>query len=272
MTFPQPSTVINCTNLSSCFQTIYNFLFAILIAWAFIYFLYGAFQYLLSAGGVYSKEEGKNKMKNSVIAVIISLSIPIILNMINPEIFKVQLRVPIVTVTPALYVSLGAVEISEKSLDTSSSTVQERFLSPTGAGSFGTASDICRSISTKCDVKNIFTGTSTLTNISFANNDNGTEYINPALKDAIINLDKSLKGANIKAIITDGYSVGDHASSCHTVYGTCIDVVTAAKPPTDSSWDQVISIARSNGFAVLDERYINGSKFSTGAHLHLEAR
>ena len=95
---PQPSQLINCSDLASCFQNLYNFFFAILIALAFLSFLYGAFLYLLSAGGVFQKERGKNVMKNSIIAVIIALIIPVILNMINPSIFKSKLSIPQVTV------------------------------------------------------------------------------------------------------------------------------------------------------------------------------
>jgi hypothetical protein len=268
-TLPSPSELIKCTDLASCFQAIYNFFFAILIALAFLNFLYGAIKYLLSAGGVFPKEEGKKKMVNSIIAVIIALGIPIILNMINPEIFQVKLRVPKVEVTPPLYVSLEAVETSEKTLDTSKTEIRARFLPPTGPRRLGPLLDCSRN-SRECDVKKIFKDTP-LANISFANNDNGTEYINPGLKNMIIQLDQELKRAGIKIIITDGYSIGDHASPCHMVSGTCIDVVVAGKPPTDSSWDRVIEIARSVGFGVLDERYIRASQYSTGAHLHLEA-
>jgi hypothetical protein len=270
MPLKPPSEFIKCTDPTSCFQAIYNFLFAILIALAFLYFLYGAFQYLLSAGGVFPKEEGKKKMINSIIAVIIALVIPIFLNMINPGIFQVKLQVPKVKVESALYVSLEAVEISEKELDDSKPEVQKKFLPPTGRSKWGTTIPTCRNTPSECDVKNVFKNTP-LTNIRFANNDNGTEYVNPALKDMIVELDKKLKDAGIKIIITDGFSVGDHASKCHTVLGTCIDVVVADKPPTDPSWDKVIEIARSVGFSVLDERYIKGSKYSTSAHLHLKA-
>jgi hypothetical protein len=62
-----------------------------------LYFLYGAFLYLLSAGGVYSQEEAKRRMINSVIALLIALGLPIILYMINPNIFNVTLQVPKVT-------------------------------------------------------------------------------------------------------------------------------------------------------------------------------
>lgn len=99
-TIPQPSQLINCSDLSSCFQAIYNLLFAIFVALAFLYFLFGAFQYLLSGGGVFSKEQARSKMRNSIIALIIVLVIPIILNLINPGIFRgIKISIPKVTVT-----------------------------------------------------------------------------------------------------------------------------------------------------------------------------
>jgi hypothetical protein len=54
--------------------------------------------YLLSGGGIFKKDEGKSRMTNSIIAVIVALIIPIILNMINPGIFQVVLQIPEVTV------------------------------------------------------------------------------------------------------------------------------------------------------------------------------
>jgi hypothetical protein len=94
-----PSELIHCDSLTSCFQALYNFLFALLILLAFLNFLYGAFLYLLSGGGIYDKEKGKNKMRNSVVAFLVALIIPIILNMINPKIFSSELRIPKVKVT-----------------------------------------------------------------------------------------------------------------------------------------------------------------------------
>lgn len=106
MSLPQPSQLIKCDDISSCFQTIYNFLFAIFIGLAFLNFLYGALQYLLSGAKVFGKEEGKNRMKNSIIALIVVLVIPIILNLINPNIFKAKLWIPKITVTlPQLFIS-----------------------------------------------------------------------------------------------------------------------------------------------------------------------
>jgi hypothetical protein len=311
---PTTATTTFCKDLPSCFQAIYNLLFALLIALAFLYFLYGAFLYLLSAGGVYSQEEAKRRMINSIVALLIALGMPMILYMINPEMFKVTLQVPEVTTTSVeRMISLDEVEIAEQDLDTDSPEVQQRMASPTGPtvtlseaeksqclSSLSIERDIFLSalaqtryprISSKCDCRNIFKD-SPLKNIKFRNNDNGTEYINPKLKNIIIALDRELQKAGIKIIITDGLSpcvepysnnkcppgkkldrsinkCCDHKSKCHRIYGTFIDVVVLGKPPTDPSWNTVINIARSVGFHVLDERRIRGSQFSSGAHLHL---
>jgi hypothetical protein len=101
---PTTATTTFCKDLPSCFQALYNLLFALLIALAFLYFLYGAFLYLLSAGGVYSQEEAKKRMINSIIALLIALGMPMILYMINPEMFKVTLQVPEVTTTEAVII------------------------------------------------------------------------------------------------------------------------------------------------------------------------
>jgi hypothetical protein len=292
---PAPSDVFECKDLSSCFQALYNFFFALLIALAFLNFLYGAFLYLLSGAKIYSQDEGKKKMKNSIIAIIVALTIPIVLNMINPEIFNVVLKIPEVKVQ--MPVSLDDVEISE--IDLNLTPQSPGFEKPTRSRSIPLENS-CEEFRNKnqlwkCDAKNMFGIPAglfkRLSNISFANNDNGTEYINPALEETIREFDKKLKEEKIKIIITEGYSpctppkngacppgkkldegkCCDHKAACHRVYGTCIDVVVRA-PLTDPSWDRVKEIARSVGFYVLDERYEKGSKFSKGAHLHLDAR
>jgi hypothetical protein len=94
---------MQCSDLSSCFQAIYNILFVILIALAFLYFLYGAFLYLLSGAGIYNKQEGKNKMQNAIYSILVALIIPVILNTINPDIFQVQLKIPQVKVQLPAY-------------------------------------------------------------------------------------------------------------------------------------------------------------------------
>jgi len=112
-TLPSPSQIINCQDIVSCFQAIYNFLFAIFVAMAFLYFLFGAFEYLFSGSGIYAKEKGKSRMKNSIIALIIALVLPVILNMINPYIFKAELQIPQATVKP-LVLEINAPETSSE--------------------------------------------------------------------------------------------------------------------------------------------------------------
>ncbi len=94
-----PSKLINCTDLSTCFQALYNFSFTLFLALCFLMFVYGAFQYLLSGAGIFSKEEGKKRMINSIIALIVILVIPLILNLINPQIFQAKLKIPKVEAT-----------------------------------------------------------------------------------------------------------------------------------------------------------------------------
>lgn len=104
---PRPFELIKCSDIVSCFQSIYNFFFMILLALAFLNFLYGAFQYLTSGAGIFKKEEGKNKMKNSIIAVIVVLLVPLVLQLINPEIFtNINLSIPKVKATlPSLIIT-----------------------------------------------------------------------------------------------------------------------------------------------------------------------
>ncbi len=96
---PAPSQLVNCTDLVDCFQKIYNLFFAIFLALAFLYFLYGAFEYLLSGASITRKEVGKSKMVNSIVALIIVLIMPVIINIINPEIFKgAKIKFPVLEV------------------------------------------------------------------------------------------------------------------------------------------------------------------------------
>jgi hypothetical protein len=184
---PSPSQLIQCTDLVSCFQAIYNFLFAILIAIAFFNFLYGAFTYLLSGAKIFQQQEGKSKMKNSIIAIIITLSIPIILNIINPGIFEAKLF------TPEVKIQLPEFEGEE---------------------------------SYKADSPDQYS-TSTFVNI----NDLDLDNIQPGSNKIVVSrsiignlklLDKKLGAKKIE--ITSGYSQA-HQSSCHTIYGTCVDLV-----------------------------------------------
>ncbi|BCX15502.1 MAG: hypothetical protein KatS3mg097_394 [Candidatus Parcubacteria bacterium] len=98
---PQPSELLltQCSDIATCFQAIYNLLVAILIALSFLFFVFGAFQYILSAANIYNAQEGKDKMKKSLIALIIALIMPAIMYFVNADIFtNVKLFIPKVTV------------------------------------------------------------------------------------------------------------------------------------------------------------------------------
>jgi hypothetical protein len=84
---PSPEELIKCSGLGNCFQSIYNFLFAIFLVFAFFNFLYGAAVYLLSGLSISKKEEGKKRMIASLIALIVVLVVSIIINLVNPQIF-----------------------------------------------------------------------------------------------------------------------------------------------------------------------------------------
>ncbi len=115
MIIPSPSQLIKGGDIIATFQNLYNLLFAILLALAFLSFIYGAFQYLLSGANIFNQQEGKSRMKNSLIALIVVLIIPVLLNLINPKIFKgAQMTVPKFTVkVPTFADIIGDVYIDE---------------------------------------------------------------------------------------------------------------------------------------------------------------
>ncbi len=86
--------ITTCSDLASCFQAVYNLGLVILFSLAFLNMVYGAIEYLFSAGSITSKESGKNRIMNSIGAIIVVLVLPQILNIINPRIFQVKLKIP----------------------------------------------------------------------------------------------------------------------------------------------------------------------------------
>lgn len=148
----------------------------------------------------------------------------------------------------------------------------------------------CKENKDSCDVRIVFKDYK-FKHILFSNNDNGadgkdTEFVNPALKDIIINFDERLEDINkkrgkeekIKVYITDGYSdEDDHISSCHNIVGTCIDIVVLLydesskkyREAKDEDWEEVKRIVNDLCFLVLDERK-KIYKHSTGPHFHLD--
>ena len=115
---PSPSDLLSlsCSDLSTCFQSIYNILFMILLGLAFFWFLFGAFEYLLSASGYYSIQKAKSRMISAILAVVIVLIIPPILYLIDPNIFNITLKIPDVKVKAPEAEFKDSAELSEEEI------------------------------------------------------------------------------------------------------------------------------------------------------------
>jgi hypothetical protein len=175
-------------------------------------------------------------------------------------------------------IELNSFDISYKDLEEKERKLSENIIVPSNCSTLK-INFYCKGKEKECDVKNI---RRKWENVIFKNNDNGTEYINPALNDTLIELDKKIseinknKTKNIKIVFTDGYSVdNDHISDCHMVYGTCFDVVILKQVGNswiiadNEDWEDVINIARELCLYVYDERE-KLSKEWTAPHLHLD--
>jgi len=77
-------------NLRSCLQGVYNLLVALAVVVAFFMFLFGIFENLLSTVPDV-KLQGKNRMKNALIGLVIIFATGVILYWINPSIFSARL-------------------------------------------------------------------------------------------------------------------------------------------------------------------------------------
>ncbi len=277
-----PYQLIDCSDILSCFQSIYNLLVILLIAFSFLLFVFGAFQYILSAANIFSTGEAKNRMKNSLTALIIGLVFSSLMYYINPNIFKVDLLIPKVKVELKF---LPENNLTDDQID-QVSTYKYKGSPLPSVQEPSSPQDL---IEWRLDrLKNDFS--EAMSNVYIKGDDchdsecqNGnkqkTEYANPQLYNHILNFAQRLKDENLYVMITDGYSPPserDHKSKAHTHYGTAIDVVVVDKDgnkinPSDERWKKVMQIANSEpvGFGVLDERFKKGSEFSSGAHLHL---
>ncbi len=76
--------------LNYCLQGIYNLLVAIAVLVAFFVFLFGAFENLLSTIPDF-KKQGKDRMKNAIIGLVIIFLSGVVLYWINPYIFNARL-------------------------------------------------------------------------------------------------------------------------------------------------------------------------------------
>ncbi len=269
-----PSQLINCTDVTSCFQALYNFAFTIFLALCLFQFIYGAFQYLLSGAYIFRKEEGKKKMQNSIIALIVVLIIPLILNLINPDIFKVKFQIPSLEVKPPdieiitdiypdhreepppFYTSTLCVNkyrLYQKGPKDVCTFIPDNFLRfdwPKEKGSETSKREWMWS--------EVFKGV-TLKNITTR----GEIYLNPEMKDLIIRLDEELEKAGIKIEITSGYR---HWSRdvYHVFWGTALDFVVA-----EGSWEQARDLVVKMGFPTLYEVGSCCIHPCTGNHIHI---
>ncbi len=286
-----PSELIKCDDIASCFQSLYNFFFIIFLALAFLIFLYGAFQYFLSPTGIFNKEEGKRRMQNSIIALIVVLIIPVILNFINPEIFKIQLSIPRVTVeAPSFEIDsqqLGE-EISRDYItDVTTYNFNERGgLDPyicnaaPGTGSYNDpyGGELVEIPSDKCRFTNILPAPAP-----------GIKKIatRRIVCDVLKKLDDTLRlSFNKKIYITAGYNHGyKFPDKCHTEVGSCLDIVPEGGLP----YRELLVFLVQNGFYVLNESgedlicptenwtitkscpttVSNAPCYSTGSHFHI---
>lgn len=192
---PEPSSLIKCEDLVSCFQSIYNFFFMIFLTLAFISFVYGAFQYLISGAGIFNKEAGKKRMINSIVAIIVVLLIPPVLKLINPEIFEgIKLQIPKIKIeSPIIYEPEG----EDHTIGYEGEPPSKEFVK-----------------FSEIDYK-----FEKLTA-------NSSVVVNRSIVDNLINLDICLKNNNISAIITSGLRGSGALSHCHKLTGTCIDIIT----------------------------------------------
>ena len=103
-------TIISEPNtIQYCLQGLYNFAIAILVVLAFIYFMIGALQYMLSPL-VDLKDDGKRKMWGAIKGIIVIFLSGVVLYWINPNIFSAKLIVYRVSVGEPTF---EMVEISE---------------------------------------------------------------------------------------------------------------------------------------------------------------
>lgn len=274
---PSPSQLINCDNLASCFQNLYNLLFSFVVAIAFIYFIFGAIEYLFSGVSVSSQEAGKRKMVNAVIGLILAMIIPVFLYMINPEIFQLTWNIPIVTVQlPDIPENFTDEDIARLEKNAPQYVITNPPTKITPKIPLGEIKDITK----------VFKR-GELTNISASNNEgpnhNLPEKINEGMRNIILRFNEELRNRKVKAIITDCYDPYEHASKGHTVYGTSCDVVP--NPKSKWAWEKVCEAAKAAGFKRIlyeapSSKCLNcGGKTicgiltskTTGEHFHLEA-
>ncbi len=108
--------LITCSDIGSCFQMIYNLLLTLLVVLAFMYGVYGALEYLFSAASVTKQESGKNKIINAIGAILVAFILPSVLNMINPNIFRVKWVFPRIERARTLSIEFEGIVFDQQNL------------------------------------------------------------------------------------------------------------------------------------------------------------
>jgi hypothetical protein len=256
------------SELSTCLQGIYNLGVSIAVVIAFIFFILGAFKNLLSTIPDI-KLEGKQQMMNSLIGLAVIFLSGVILYWINPYIFSPTLKIFQVTGYQVPEVS-GYTDNDIANHSTPLSTIDL----PTRTNEI------------------VLIPTDRYTNIRLLNNDTckgqkNRECVNRCMLPVLEQFDEKLRENNLKVLLTDGYSQGDHSSKAHTEYGTAIDIVPIPKEDKNT-WESVCRVifesklfnkilyeGLSNDWEELNcgSTKIKRNKFSktTGKHFHLES-
>src|SRR3989344_8820176 len=99
---PQGSTV----TLARYIPLIFNLLIGLSAVWAVLMIVIGGFQYM-STDAIQGKANGKERIKNAVLALVFVIGAWLILNEINPNLLHINLNIEQVTATTAPTLPLG---------------------------------------------------------------------------------------------------------------------------------------------------------------------
>jgi hypothetical protein len=214
--------------LQSCIQGIYNLLVALAVLVAFLYFLFGAIQYMLSPIADI-KGSGKSKMFGALKGLFVIFIFGAILYWINPNIFNAKL----------IFYRVTSLEIPETEVWTDE---QAKSYAYNISGTIG------ETISWGPDA--IVKVPTSYSNIKILGNDvyNGQhgEFVNKCMIPALDALNAKLKEKDKFITLNDGYSVGDHQSKAHTVCGTAIDITPNLN--RKDYWEAVCSAIVETGY------------------------
>jgi len=234
--------ITTCYDLNSCFQAVYNLGLVFLFALAFLNMVYGAIEYLFSAGSITSKESGKKRIMNSIGAIVIVLVLPQVLHIINPKIFKVKLKIPTVErANPAIFKTYEVYWGEAETFTKVDPSISAWYYSVDPNKVPGRLKDyVCFSQekieADKDDSRLSYTSYNGIPVSGFVH-----EKLTNCLEEKI--------GNNFKIRITQGYNLAS-PDRCHQA-GHCIDIVP--DPPTDKNYNSLLEALVYCGFSVLNE-------------------